>query len=93
MRMTSLDPITTAMRRAFRGNLRGRRTTHSEVSDKMITNDKHSIVNRMMFKCFGYHDEGERKARQKRLGRTSAGKSDELRLVDRNGLLSLNGVI
>jgi hypothetical protein len=91
--MISLRSIAMAMRRAFRGNLGGLRATHSEVSDKIITNDKHSIVNGMMFKYFGCHDEGERKARQKRLGATSAGKSDELRLVDRNGLLSLNRVI
>jgi hypothetical protein len=93
MRMVSLHSIAMAMRRAFRGNLRGLRATHSEVSNKMITNDKHSIVNGMMFKCLGYHDEGERNAHQKRLGTTSGGKSDELRLGDRNGLLSLNGVI
>jgi hypothetical protein len=71
----------------------GLRATHSEVSNKMITNDKHSIVNGMMFKCFGCHDEGERKARQTCLGTTSAGKSDELTLADHNGLVSLNGVI
>jgi hypothetical protein len=47
----------------------------------------------MMFKSFGYDDEGERKAGQKRLGTISAGKSDELRLGDRNGFLYLNSVI
>jgi hypothetical protein len=91
--MISLHSIAMVMRRAFRGNLRGLGATHSEVSNKMITKDKHSSANGMMFKCFGCHDEGERKAGQKRLGTTSAGKSDELRWVDRNGLLSLNGVI
>jgi hypothetical protein len=59
----------------------------------MIRNDKHSIVNRLIFKSFGCHDERAKKARQKRLGTTSPGKSDELRLADRNGLLFLNGVI
>jgi hypothetical protein len=47
----------------------------------------------MMFECFGYHDEGEREAGETRLGTTSAGKSDELKLIDRSGLLSLNSVI
>jgi hypothetical protein len=79
--MISLHSIAMAMRRAFRGNLRGLRATHSKVRNKMIANDRHSIVNGMIFKCFGYHDEGERKACQKRLGTTSGGKSDELRLV------------
>jgi hypothetical protein len=93
MRMISLHSSALAMRRAFRGDLRGLRATHWEVSNKMVTSDKHSIVHGMMLKCFGYHDERERKASQKRLGTTSAGKSNELRLGDRNGLLSLNGVI
>jgi hypothetical protein len=70
-----------------------RAESHSEVSDKMITNDKHSTVNGMMFNYFGHHDEGERKAGQKPLGTTSAGKSDDLRLADLNGVPPLNGVI
>jgi hypothetical protein len=48
------------------------RNGEGEYSNKIITTDKRLIVNGMMSECFGYHDEGERKAGKKRLGTTSA---------------------